>query len=475
VILPLLGFLVLPNLPLLFAGRSLNLICRGYADLDYLLIGLLALFLPRAVTFVLLLLAIFADFVQAACATYLFAPSEFVNSIRFGGMLSTTRAAVLAWTVVGVLLTCLLAALCARRWSWRDRCIAAGELVLLLLLLPLLQAITNHRRLGAVEESVAVTRMPSLSLIRKQRTYDRYERGERLAGMFAMPSASAIAMGHLRDLTARNAAASPAAALPNFVQILVESWGQAKDDALRTALLAAYRDPRLVARYRVLEGTMPFEGPTTSGEARELCQTHIGFNAAHGSVEQMQRCLPALLRGLGYQTLGVHGFKGAMFDRNVWYPQMGFQEVWFEDRLHGLGLPDCPGPFSGTCDAAVADWLSGRLEQPRAAPLFVHWVTLNSHLPVPVPAPLMHPASCYVSAETQKEPTLCAWYQLEAVVQDSVRKMALQRLDRPTIFVIVGDHAPPFDRQGIRGRFSSTEVPYVILLPKAADGTASVR
>jgi hypothetical protein len=308
-------------------------------------------------------------------------------------------------------------------------------------------------------------RIPSMSLVQRQWRYDRYERGMRISGMRAMPSASAIAVGHLRD--SLPAGAADKNELPNFVQIVVESWGVPKDNTLADALLAPYSDPNLRLRYRVLEGTMPFEGPTTSGEERELCETHMGFNAAHGSVEQMQRCLPMRFRAMGYSTLAVHGFKGAFFDREVWYPQMGFQDIWFGDRLRALGMPDCNGPFLGTCDASVGAWLGDRLEQSQQSPLFVHWVTLNSHLPVPVPAPLKNAASCAVSASSRGDASVCSWYQLEAVVHASVREMALKPLSRPTIFVIVGDHAPPFDRQEIRGEFSFTEVPYVILLPKA--------
>ena len=37
---------------------------------------------------------------------------------------------------------------------------------------------------------------------------------------------------------------------------------------------------------------------------------------------------------------------------------------------------------------------------------------------------------------------------------------------RPTIFIIVGDHAPPFLNASNRDRFSQTVVPYVILSPR---------
>jgi hypothetical protein len=463
------AFLILPNLLLPLAGRPLNLLVSGAIDLDYPVVALLALFVPRRATFLLLLAAILADFIHAACATYLFSPSEFISSMRFGGMLSTTRTTAIFWTLALVVLMCLLTTLSTQRASpGKQKRLTAGALLASISVLLLIQAIISRGHLLS-SEGEALIRVPSASLVQRQWTYHRYERGARLANMRAMPSASALALGHLRDSAPSNSAGPGAVnQLPNFVQILVESWGQPKDEALRKALLAPYADAKVLARYRVLQGTMPFDGPTTAGEARELCQTHVGFNTAHGSVEQMQHCLPMRLRGMGYTALAVHGFNGAMFDRAVWYPQMGFQEIWFEDRLRALGMPECPGPFAGTCDAAIADWLGERLSQPRQPPLFVHWVTLNSHLPVPLPAPVKSPASCAVSAASRDNASICSWYQLVAVVHESVREMALKPLSRPTIFVVVGDHAPPFDMQAERTSFASNDVPYLILLPRAA-------
>jgi hypothetical protein len=80
-----------------------------------------------------------------------------------------------------------------------------------------------------------------------------------------------------------------------------------------------------------------------------------------------------------------------------------------------------------------------------------------------------------VSVASQYDNSVCSWYQLVLVVNKSVRQMALKPLSRATIFVIAGDHAPPFDRQEIRDEFSSTEVPYVILLPRAQASPLTAR
>jgi hypothetical protein len=50
-------------------------------------------------------------------------------------------------------------------------------------------------------------------------------------------------------------------------------------------------------------------------------------------------------------------------------------------------------------------------------------------------------------------------------VHASVSQVATQQLARPTIFILVGDHAPPFADPHLRSEFSASQVPYVMLTP----------
>ena len=81
-----------------------------------------------------------------------------------------------------------------------------------------------------------------------------------------------------------------------------------------------------------------------------------------------------------------------MFDRLIWYRTLGFQELWFQEELKKQGLPNCASAFLGTCDADVAAWIGRRLEEDTSRPKLIHWMTLNSHLPVPVPSYLRNAA-----------------------------------------------------------------------------------
>jgi phosphoglycerol transferase MdoB-like AlkP superfamily enzyme len=202
------------------------------------------------------------------------------------------------------------------------------------------------------------------------------------------------------------------------------------------------------------------------GEGRELCGRKIAFKLMTLTPKDMHACLPNQLASEGYHTLSVHGLDGHMFKREDWYPRAGFEEDVFRDDLEQENLPDCVGAFTGTCDAAIADWIGRRLKMATPKPNFVYWVTLNSHLPVPVPSPLQNGAPCAGIASLAGKPPLCSWYQLVENVHQSVVKLALSKLARPTVFIIVGDHAPPFGEGDIRRGFSQTVVPYMILLPR---------
>jgi hypothetical protein len=257
--------------------------------------------------------------------------------------------------------------------------------------------------------------------------------------------------------------------LPNIVLVLVESWGLAGDASLRDAMVGAYSQPELLAKYQVLQGSVPFYGATIAGEARELCGNSIGYYLMRAPASDLKACLPQKLAALGYDRIAVHGFSSHMYVRSVWYPTIGFQEEWFHEQLKQQGLPDCNGVFVGTCDADVAAWIGRRLNTYSSHPKFIHWMTLNSHLPVPVPAQLSDAAPCSAAEGLDPDSQLCSWYQLVMNVHRSVTQLALDPLGRPTVFVIVGDHAPPFGNPSLRDRFSQSDVPYVVLVPRAAE------
>jgi phosphoglycerol transferase MdoB-like AlkP superfamily enzyme len=268
------------------------------------------------------------------------------------------------------------------------------------------------------------------------------------------------------------------AIVPNVVLILVESWGKSLDAGLERSLVQPYLDGDLSEQYTMSEGTVPFYGPTVAGEARELCGSAIGFGLLGASAAELNGCLPEHMHRKGYHSVALHGYSGRMFKRGEWYSRIGFDESWFRDRLQQQGLPVCPGPFPGICDAAASVWIGDLLHRDDDSPQFIYWVTLNSHLPVPVPNAVKAPPVCSENAITAESAAVCSWYQLVFNVHRSVAALALRPTKRPTIFLIVGDHAPPFSSVRLKSHFSDQVVPYVLLMPRSKrvnDGVETMR
>jgi hypothetical protein len=285
--------------------------------------------------------------------------------------------------------------------------------------------------------------------------------------------------GHGRVITARPLssalgpviAAIPAGGRPNVVLVLTESWGLANDDRVNQAEMEPYSSPALTGLYRMQRGSVAFAGPTTSGETRELCGDSAGDRSIVAAATYFAGCWPARLERDGYRTTAVHGFTPTMFRRQEWYRRFGFEESDFLPDLARQGGEMCDGAFPGICDADVARWIAGRLVNPvDQRPAFIHWVTLNSHLPVPRMDTGLPTGEC-AAVGIEQQQSLCAWFLLVLRVHESVAQVALTPGLRPTVFVIVGDHAPPFLREDVRNRFSQTRVPFVVLEPRSMDTT----
>lgn len=261
-------------------------------------------------------------------------------------------------------------------------------------------------------------------------------------------------------------------ALPGrVVVVLVESLGLPVDPAVEALQRAALDDPRVRARYRLAEDTIRFRGSTVPAELRELCGLGVATVHPDTVALPLARCLPARLGERGYRTVGVHGFSGVFFRRSAWYPAL-FDEVYLGAAVHRLtGAPDrCGLVFVGACDGDIGRWLAGRLTDPGHGRQLVYWLTLNAHAPFPAPDPALTVVSC--ADLPGLEPEVCRLLGHHDLVLRSVAAAAVDPALEPTLFVIVGDHAPPFATHGSRRRFHPDVVPAYLLWPRggADDG-----
>ena len=177
-------------------------------------------------------------------------------------------------------------------------------------------------------------------------------------------------------------------------------------------------------------------------------------------------CLPRKLLRYGYQTIAVHGYVDRMFDRDMWYPRIGFERMLFRSEFRSLGLTECTDAFTGICDSQISEWIAGYLLK-ADTPTFIHWVTLNSHLPVPANLEAkLYSASCSDLGSLAASVALCNWYRLERRLHESIVTLATRKEMPDTIFIVVGDHAPPFLDLRLRSLFSQDDVPFLVLQPR---------
>jgi hypothetical protein len=481
-ILFVLFYAICANIPYWTASHWMGLLPIGWFCVEYAVVGLLALFIPQTLAAVLLLLVIAADLLNGVCKTYYLIPSVCLENFRticdFGG--GRIVAAALALVLI-LLLASIAAFFPVEDIRGRHRWYAALSLIVFAVAILSADCATIVRESGHMPsplrlkrpvdtnkftsyENLWFSRYPFIRLLRDQGYFGLVRDAKSSSQFDTMPIPSAVSValpfiGSIGTTAGKDGQ-------PNVVLILLESWGIGTDASMRDSLVTPYAQPELLARYQVLQGTAPFYGTTVAGESRELCNSRMGFAIAHASASKLQSCLPDRLAALGYHSISAHGMDGRVFERSLWYKTIGFQESWFRDQFTQQGLPDCVGAFKGTCDAAIAAWIGNRLASKNTDPDFVYWVTLNSHLPAPIPSGLPDGPSCALTPMLAQNRDLCSWYQLVANVHTSVSRLALSNLARPTIFVIVGDHAPPFVNLALRSQFSSTDVPYVVLLPR---------
>jgi phosphoglycerol transferase MdoB-like AlkP superfamily enzyme len=457
------AYLFLPALLSLLSGHLLSTLPHGYINLEFLLIGAVGFFLPRSAVFALLLIDALADCAYSICYTYQFSLHDLFESLRFMAALPASRRVAGCVVLLAVLLLCW--ALSAMRPPRRRRMRSAAALLIIAAALVPIDALSGQNPLWHQDVSYVsfrLTRSPILVLGVRQAAAQRTESTAQHAANQPLRSASAQMLAWLNQ-----PAAQPAQ--PDVVLIVVESWGLPLDPRLAAALTASYADPAIARNYRVTAGTAPFTGLTVPGEARELCRSTLGFGILHPSSEEALHCLPDLLRARGYRATAIHGYAGEMFYRAAWYRELGFDRTFFGADLAKLGLPRCGGAFPGICDGAIARFIGRSLVAPRRTqPQFVYWVTLNSHLPVPVHPALAADSACASDAALQGSPALCSWFRLVRAVHQSVGQVAIGVAAHPTVFVLVGDHAPPFADPALRSRFSSAEVPYIMLTPLSA-------
>lgn len=291
------------------------------------------------------------------------------------------------------------------------------------------------------------------------------------AGVDAAISAKTRSGYRVLPDTAFSSAVSQAGLTPasadrrHVLLVVVEALGLPTAPDEKRLFEAAWHRPGWESRFDTRHGSTPFYGSTTSGELRELCglwSDHTRFDFGHS------HCLPKRFREAGYEATAIHSFGGSLFGRREWYPKLGFQKIVFGDALLAQGLRQCDGVFPGACDPQVPPLIARQLRAAKA-PQFVYWLTLNSHLPIPVDDQTAH-GECIVGPPAWKTdyPRVCRLFQTHRQLADAIDAMIMAPDFPPTDVLIVGDHKPPFFDRGSRAHFDQRRVPWIYLRYRGA-------
>ena len=243
--------------------------------------------------------------------------------------------------------------------------------------------------------------------------------------------------------------------------VMVEGLGVLENPALQGVIDSPFAQSEIMARYDVSRGETAYFGSTTAAEMRELCATRNPYQNVMGRPQPA--CLPAKMAAQGYRTLSVHGFSERMFDRVDWYPNIGFDENLFAHDFALLGLTQCGAVFIGACDTAIVDQLGAIIQQSQT-PLFLYWLTLNTHIPI-VPGQHSGGVDCQGGGIFGEE-GVCdlagMWFDLF----EGVAQLAMADANPAMDILIVGDHAPPLWSRKQRALFKPGVVPWVLLSAK---------
>lgn len=225
--------------------------------------------------------------------------------------------------------------------------------------------------------------------------------------------------------------------LPNKILVVVnESWGQTLYENQQLAILNSIYQKKSKLDF-IEQGGFSVVGATVAGEIRELCHKRpLTLDLKDINSLELQDCLPNQLKKLGYQTYAFHGAKSMMYERDSWYPKIGFDHIFFFEQLPKAGL--CYS-FEGRCDVKILPYIKYSLQKSPKA--FVYWMTLNTHAPYEDKI-FFKGLNCR-SIGIKENTETCSNYKLQYQFFYSLSQL----IDDPTMkgveVYVAGDHSPP--------------------------------
>ena len=412
---------ILPNIAFLFLSPW-YMAARPVASLTYLLAGIVALFTPRWVGWGAFILAGAYDLMVIIMHAFHMPFHVALDSMRFMSSLDLT-ASVLYICVFGVVaVTSVLAA-----WI-----------------------VVKHRKSFRTASC-----LPALAIAATITWGD---------WTFTYPHFSTTAPAFDSAMKQTQLSGETIAAeRKNLLIVMVEGLGAMAKPEMRALFENTLKAGLPDGRFQLTSGLSPYAGSTTGATSRELCGQWGSYLTYLGKGKLP--CLPRRLAEKGYETIAYHGRSFHMFQRDLWYPAIGFTELNFLDQLvkdHGRRLPGrCGTVFTGLCDVEVGHVVRDRLLQTDGRRKMIYWLTLNSHIPYARKAD--GPLKCGTARADIANKTVCELSELWLDVFSEVNRIAASPSLPPTDILVVGDHHTPLWERAAKNHFILHKVDWFLL------------
>ncbi|MFA6037117.1 MAG: sulfatase-like hydrolase/transferase [Legionellales bacterium] len=439
-------FLVVPNL--IFYILSHTFFVKGvWIDIDYLILGFLLYYLPFLISYLLFVVIVSLDIIYSVLPGFHFTDANVIRSIEHVLYLDVMSISLIAG--LGLIILYAVLKLLKKIASKQ------AALSCLLMLFVILGADTL---LGKRETTDFSQKKFSSSLINNFRKNLQEESiGDEMKISGTMPAVSDVIHTHLATEKMPN----------HVVYIVLESIAYFNEQAANDLQWQAFSHENMANRYDIQTGIIPFKGSTVPAEMREFCRMEVETINPDLTKIDTKACLIEQFKNNDFHTLSFHGFTGLFFNRFEWYPELGFDEMFFiNDIDRKIGPVRCNEGafFEATCDESILQLIHTELLNSEHEKVFIYWLTLNTHLPVV--KPMDGKLDCSLSPTTAQFEDLCHLAQQhDALFNEMVSVMTDPNLP-PTLFVLVGDHAPPFLSKEILATMDNDHVPYMILWPK---------
>jgi len=188
--------------------------------------------------------------------------------------------------------------------------------------------------------------------------------------------------------------------------------------------------------------------------------------------------MPRLLRAQGYTASSMHGYYPAMWNRSVNHPRFGIETMYFIDKFKaaeklGMGIPD----------KEFFRQSAGYMEK-QQEPFFTYLISLSTHFPYQdVPGKY---TKLFEDSGLEQNQQMLHYLQMYRYTDDALGSFFQAMKDNGlwdnTLFVLYGDHVPPFNEQAKKylaenpdvsfTNFKDNIVPLLILIPGEESLTA---